>query len=541
MENLPENLVGAELERYNAHVPDEEKPGYLLYRQTNAHNQRWRTVPKWAKLGADEKQPFIDQATGSHGHDNNANAGDEAGDGGFQGDTEEAGYRNSNERSRQGRWSDSGSRKFSTIDVRDDVPTPKSPSMADESEQGEPVEVQNYEPSTDEENLTQVQLAPPEGRHWRWAKTVYDTRRPDQGSRDCVIVSLWIQVDEEGNIWDRVAVKMVRALNTSNAYFLLEEADLMRRFPECHSLLTLRAYTRPKPAETPDFRLYTDYAAHGSLADLLEQYQKEENAGTQLPEPFLWLVFLGLAEAIFAFNTGRCATAQEQADEELNAKKNPKANLWTPLFHRDIKTDNIFLGSAHAPYLAYPNPILADYDISLSLNTPHFRNNKDMYYAGGNSHGGTESWRPPETRFKSLGYDITTAGDIHASGLIIWTLMHASLGRARRFDIRRSAERSYDLNSENTLLPKVTRGPVWNASYTKPLYDLVKNCLKVNPSHRPTFLELRKRTKEEVEKIQRLMGSIKTENIGEHLRLLVKEEFFPVGSSAPANKKRKRE
>lgn len=55
----------------------------------------------------------------------------------------------------------------------------------------------------------------------------------------------------------------------------------------------------------------------------------------QFPEPFIWLVFRALAEAIYAFNTGRCASnILATGGEPLDGGK--EAGFGN-IIHRDIK------------------------------------------------------------------------------------------------------------------------------------------------------------------------------------------------------------
>jgi serine/threonine protein kinase len=120
----------------------------------------------------------------------------------------------------------------------------------------------------------------------------------------------------------------------------------------------------------PDlFRIYSDYASSGDLQTLLKRYDPVRNGWTddarrhkQIPEPFIWLVFFSLAEALFALNTGRCAKRREARGRTLTSDVK---STWTPLHHRDIKPNNVFLDMPEDPYLGYPKPLLGDFDISV--------------------------------------------------------------------------------------------------------------------------------------------------------------------------------
>lgn len=129
-------------------------------------------------------------------------------------------------------------------------------------------------------------------------------------------------------------MKKVRCEGPHQLKKLSAEIDKILSLPaECTSLVKLRARNNEKRSSL-FFRVYTDYCPHLDLADLIVRYQNYEYG--QIPEPFIWLVFLALAEAIYAYNTGNCATAAEESDAGLTSRSNDD---WTNkyLIHRDIK------------------------------------------------------------------------------------------------------------------------------------------------------------------------------------------------------------
>ena len=72
---------------------------------------------------------------------------------------------------------------------------------------------------------------------------------------------------------------------------------------------------------TNTYRLYSDYAEHGDLRDLLEIHSQGVNLERQIPERFIWMIFQALADAVCALNTGKCG---ETLDEEKLLRRQKK-------------------------------------------------------------------------------------------------------------------------------------------------------------------------------------------------------------------------
>lgn len=98
---------------------------------------------------------------------------------------------------------------------------------------------------------------------------------------------------------------------------------------------------------------------------------------SQIPEPFIWLVFNSMAEAIYSLHTGLGFV-----DYRI---ENVKAVGWKPVYHHDMKPENIFLGAPEEDHSAYPFPVLGDFDISIVLD------DRSQWTRG----PGTEGWYAP--------------------------------------------------------------------------------------------------------------------------------------------------
>lgn len=116
----------------------------------------------------------------------------------------------------------------------------------------------------------------------------------------------------------------------------LAEARLMDRLPNCWSISSLHHPKSYALDGDPDglrtVRTYTKYAPSGDLLGLIATYN--ETPERQVPEPFVWYVFLALSDAIYALNTGRCPNDDKATEQGLNKTRRED---WNALVHRDIK------------------------------------------------------------------------------------------------------------------------------------------------------------------------------------------------------------
>jgi hypothetical protein len=147
-----------------------------------------------------------------------------------------------------------------------------------------------------------------------------------------------------------VVVKQVDCTNSRapayTARKLQKEFDITVRLNAiCDNIPHFRA----KSVDTTNrllFRIYSDYCSIGDLSKIIERYDPVVNNYTdrrltrQIPEPFIWLVFMSLAEGIFVLNTGKCGKAERRAGRVLDKTMVPG---WQAIHHRDIVSGNIYL------------------------------------------------------------------------------------------------------------------------------------------------------------------------------------------------------
>ncbi|KAL8669697.1 MAG: hypothetical protein Q9168_005726 [Polycauliona sp. 1 TL-2023] len=106
--------------------------------------------------------------------------------------------------------------------------------------------------------------------------------------------------------------------------------------------------------------LIYEYCSLGDLQDVLENYHSRS---ANIPESFIWHVYLAIAKALAYLHTGYIAqSCLQNIDADSLALLQTYDQPWTPILHRDIKPENIFLRpSSSSPY---PTPLLADFGLA---------------------------------------------------------------------------------------------------------------------------------------------------------------------------------
>jgi hypothetical protein len=140
------------------------------------------------------------------------------------------------------------------------------------------------------------------------------------------------------------------------------------------------------------------------------------------------------------------------------------------------------------------------------------------------------SWQAPEVTEHRANVDLTPQTDIWGVAMIIWRMMHASLGRVANKRLRMAMNKSFDDDADTFPSETIDVGD-WRGWYTKPLHDLVRQCLKTKLEDRPNFLELRNRTRDGLREARRRLGNFHKRDLSRHLRLeFQRDEFVAIGS-----------
>jgi serine/threonine protein kinase len=145
---------------------------------------------------------------------------------------------------------------------------------------------------------------------------------------------------------------------------------------------------------------------------------------------------------------------------------------------------------------------------------------------------GTKGWMAPEVKTNRAHVDFDDRTDIWNVGLVIWELMHSSLGEASLEFLRESLSNAWTFNpGEDTFLNEDQWLGTWNGSYPTQLQNLVRQCLKTNLNERPDFLELRTRTSRWLNEQKRIKGNYKRtkDRLPPHLFLDFQDDEFGIG------------
>lgn len=115
-------------------------------------------------------------------------------------------------------------------------------------------------------------------------------------------------------------MKRVHVRGGKQLAFYRREHELAETLPRCESLLKYRGlysgeYEHPRKPLLKGYvlRVYSEYVPFEDLNKMLGRY-----VDRLVPEPFIWYVFFGLAEAIFAMNTYACARREESEGNTLD-------------------------------------------------------------------------------------------------------------------------------------------------------------------------------------------------------------------------------
>ncbi|KAL8849600.1 MAG: hypothetical protein Q9221_005428 [Calogaya cf. arnoldii] len=201
-------------------------------------------------------------------------------------------------------------------------------------------------------------------------------------------------------------------------------------------------------------RLYMEFCEHGNLYHLIHRYRRRKQ---YLPEEFIWDVFLRLVNATKAMNSG--------------PSKRKHAYL-TTYVHRDIKPENIFLAAPQG-YNDGGQPIRQrNWEQKFSpeeLREWGFFTHEPGQFDDFTHYYSTKTW-------PQLG----TPTNIWGVGACMYELIVLNTAS---LDLTKAAYEDGALGKLQTL-----RTP----EYSKPLTNLVHQCLKNDPDKRPTLERLEK-------------------------------------------------
>ncbi|KAK7754257.1 hypothetical protein SLS62_003835 [Diatrype stigma] len=106
------------------------------------------------------------------------------------------------------------------------------------------------------------------------------------------------------------------------------------------------------------------------MEDLILAYKarKKSHQPDWIPESFIWHAFVGLADALGFLATGRSHVSLSPSLASSSSAPNQQhapSSSWSPIVHRDIKPDNIFLRSRNTPGSTKPlYVVLSDFGLA---------------------------------------------------------------------------------------------------------------------------------------------------------------------------------
>ncbi|KAF2714563.1 kinase-like protein [Pleomassaria siparia CBS 279.74] len=335
-------------------------------------------------------------------------------------------------------------------------------------------------------NTQLLRLGKGEGGTWKYVHTLYQKGR---GINQCSIY-VFVLLDVDANILERMIVKVQGQPSLEEAQSALEiEFGVQSQISNkgCDYIVNLHGTSIRPQIDAPHLLYgYMEYAGFGNLLELLYGDNKKRR---RIPEAFAWIVFRGLAEALFVLATGRAALPDWPPHWPDNNEKDRKDDWewmgemrrpdWKPFVHFDLKLPNVVLADEGTLFPAFKTPKMIDFGIVEPVGTIITRHWREYGL-------GTRGFIPPELYSKTN--DDTTAtvyynrhgdnladtrSDIYALGLLMLNLMD-----------HRHIAAEWEGGDISSKIGHSDDNP-W--SYSKNLEDLVAACLENSKASRPSL------------------------------------------------------
>ena len=211
-------------------------------------------------------------------------------------------------------------------------------------------------------------------------------------------------------------------------------------------------YHREHHKQTQELYLYMEYCGGGDLGSVIKELKR---TGEFAKEEFVWRILSQLVTALY-----RCHYGIDAPDpgSDMQRQRDPRAALKSKnqsmmILHRDLKPENIFLGDDQSVKLG-------DFGLSKLMQSHDFAS----------TYVGTPFYMSPEI---CAAEKYTLHSDIWALGCIMYELC--------------TKEPPFNAKTHLQLVQKIRKGDFkpLPAVYSADLQNVIANCLKVNPLHRP--------------------------------------------------------
>ncbi|CAK1356802.1 uncharacterized protein RHO25_009019 [Cercospora beticola] len=313
---------------------------------------------------------------------------------------------------------------------------------------------------------------------------------------------LWVRVDEEDIIQDRIAVKDCWTDGPFHwGSIKFWDGDPRNMAPEDRLPVEVKAMLacQDKPGShriagirdrSVDFdrmayRIIMPFYARGDFITIIDKADDNYH----VPEPFIWCAFEALTDACLVMERASTRKADQAPDG------------WKEIVHRDIKPDNVFL-SARNPrsFPSYPQPVLADFGGCIMTSKDDIFN--PTAYADST---GTAGYFAPEQH----AYEDKTTYEavfiarqqswtnIYQIGRVIMSLMNAPAPETlSEAEIKKGAVQEYLSTDPDYDDPDGWKDHEWfkpetQGRYSKELQNLAKSCVRYKPDERITALKLK--------------------------------------------------
>ncbi|KAL0937350.1 g2-specific protein kinase nima [Colletotrichum truncatum] len=247
------------------------------------------------------------------------------------------------------------------------------------------------------------------------------------------------------------------------SYLKMSQKEREQLHAEFQILSTLRHqnivgyYHREHLKSTQDLHLYMEYCGNGDLGRVIRDLAVK---GQRAQESFVWSIFSQLVTALYRCHYG--IDPPEVGSNVLglfSTASKPKTPPGTmTILHRDLKPENVFLGEDNSVKLG-------DFGLSKMIQSHDFAS----------TYVGTPFYMSPEI---CAAEKYTLKSDIWSLGCIIYELC--------------SREPPFNAKSHFQLVQKIKEGKVspLPSCYSSELMGTIKDCLRVNPDHRPDTAQL---------------------------------------------------
>nr|KAK5444124.1 G2-specific serine/threonine protein kinase [Exophiala xenobiotica] len=204
--------------------------------------------------------------------------------------------------------------------------------------------------------------------------------------------------------------------------------------------------------QTQELYLYMEYCGGGDLGSVIKELKRKNEYAK---EEFVWRMFSQIITALYRCHYG---VDPPEPGSDLSRQKTRPPVGGKMILHRDLKPENIFLGEDQSVKLG-------DFGLSKLMQSHDFAS----------TYVGTPFYMSPEI---CAAERYTLHSDIWSLGCIMYELC--------------TKEPPFNANSHLQLVQRIRKGdfkPI-PSIYSKDLANVIANCLKTNPVHRPDTVSL---------------------------------------------------